>query len=109
MKNAILLTLALLPAAAWGGSWPTFGGDAQRSGWAKDETQISPESVKQFKVQWSLKLENEPKELNNLTPPIAIAPVYTNEGAKSLVVVAGSSATLFVLAADTGRLLWQKH
>src|SRR5689334_18430453 len=85
MKKFALLSV-LFSSAVWAGSWPTYGGDAQRSGWAKDETQISADSIKQFKLLWKLKLENEPKELNNLTPPIAINPVYTDAGAKSLVV-----------------------
>jgi outer membrane protein assembly factor BamB len=108
LRNKLWVSLLLVPAL-WGGTWPTFGGDPQRSGWARDETQISRDSLKQFRVLWSLKLPNEAKELNNLTPPIAINPVYTDQGAKSLVVVGGSSDNLFVIDADTGKLFWQKH
>jgi outer membrane protein assembly factor BamB len=109
MKSGLFIGILLTGAAAWAGSWSTFGGDAQRSGWAKDETEISRDSVKQFKVMWSLKLDNELKELNMLTPPVTMSPVYTDSGAKSLVVVGGSSDNLFVVDADTGKLLWKKH
>ncbi|MBV9035770.1 MAG: PQQ-binding-like beta-propeller repeat protein, partial [Acidobacteriaceae bacterium] len=101
-----LLAVSCSLAAA---SWLTFGGDAQRSGWAKDETAISPESVKGMQLLWKLKLDNAPKELNSLTSPVVINPVYTNHGAETYVVVGGSSDNLYVIDADTGKLVWQKH
>lgn len=102
---AAALSCSLLPAA----SWLTWGGDPQRSGWAKDETAISADSVKTLELQWKLKLDNEPKELNSLTAPIVINPVYTNHGAETYIVVGGSSDNLFIVDADTGKLVWQKH
>ena len=90
-------------------SWLTFGGDAQRSGWAKDETAISPETVKGMRLVWKLKLDNEPNELNSLTSPVVINPVYTNHGAETYVVVGGSSDNLYVIDADAGKVVWQKH
>lgn len=107
--GSVLLTLAILIPLAAGASWLTFGGDSQRSGWAKDETAISTESVKQLQLLWKLKLDNEPKELNALTPPIVINPVYTNRGAETYVVVGGSSDNLYVIDADAGKVVWQKH
>lgn len=90
-------------------SWPTFGGDSQRDGWAKGETQISPQNVKNLQLLWKLKLDNEPKQLNSLTSPVVINPVYTNQGAETYVVVGGSSDNLYVIDSDTGKLVWQKH
>lgn len=90
-------------------SWLTFGGDQQRSGWAKNETSISPDTVKRMQLLWKLKLDNEPKELNSLTSPVVINPVYTNHGAETYVVVGGSSDNLYVIDADTGKVVWQKH
>jgi outer membrane protein assembly factor BamB len=91
------------------GSWLTFGGNPQRNGWAQDETTISVESVKGLELLWKLKLDNEPKELNSLTTPVVVNPVYTNKGAETYVVVGGSSDNLYVIDADTGKLAWQKH
>lgn len=102
----VFLAVSCSLAAA---SWLTFGGDPQRSGWAKDETIISPESVKGLQLLWKLKLDNAPKELNSLTSPVVINPVYTNHGAETYVVVGGSSDNLYVIDADTGKLVWQKH
>jgi outer membrane protein assembly factor BamB len=87
----------------------TFGGNAQRNGWARDETIISAETVKNIQVLWQLKLDNESKQLNSLTSPVVINPVYTNQGAETYVVVGGSSDNLYVIDADTGKLAWKKH
>lgn len=96
-------------ASAAMASWPTFGGDIQRDGWAKSETEISPETVKGLQLLWKLKLDNEPKQLNSLTVPVVINPVYTNHGAETYVVVGGSSDNLYVIDSDTGKLVWKKH
>lgn len=105
-RSCALLAFTCSVAAA---SWLTFGGDSQRSGWAKDETTISTESVKQFQLLWKLKLDNQAKQLNSLTSPIVINPVYTNHGAETYVVVGGSSDNLYVIDADAGKIVWQKH
>lgn len=103
------LMAILIGCTAAAASWLTFGGDAQRSGWAKDETAISPETAGKIRLLWKLKLDNESKLLNALTPPVAINPVYTNHGAETYVVVGGSSDNLFVVDSDTGKLVWSKH
>jgi PQQ enzyme repeat/PQQ-like domain len=103
------LALLAVGCSVAAGSWLTFGGDSQRSGWAKDETIISPDSVKGLQLLWKLSFDNQPKELNALTPPVVINPVYTNHGADTYVVVAGSSDNLYVVDADTGKMVWQKR
>ncbi len=90
-------------------SWLTFGGDPQRSGWAKDETSISKESVKSLQLNWKIQFDNQAKDLNALTVPIVIEPVYTNRGAEEYVVVGGSSDNLYAVDADSGKIVWQKH
>jgi outer membrane protein assembly factor BamB len=102
---AIAISCSVVSAA----SWLTFGGDAQRSGWAKEETSITKDTVKNLQLDWKLKLDNEPKELNALTTPVVINPVYTNRGSFEYVIVGGSSDNIFAIDADTGKLAWQKH
>jgi glucose dehydrogenase len=93
---AIALSCSLVGAA----EWLTFGGDPQRSGWAKEETTLAKDNVKQLQLEWKLKLENEPKQLNALTVPVVVNPVYTNHGSFEYVIVAGSSDNLFAVDAD---------
>jgi len=106
-------TFAVMALACTGSlaaaSWLTFGGNPQRSGLAQEETSIGVENAKNIKLLWKLKLENEPKELNSLTTPVVINPVYTDHGAETYAVVGGSSDNLFVVDADSGKLVWQKH
>ena len=105
-RSLALIAASCSVAAA---SWLTIGGNPQRSGWAKDETAISTDSVKSMQLLWKLKLDNVPKELNSLTSPVVINPVYTNHGAQTYVVIGGSSDNLYVIDADAGKLVWQKH
>lgn len=102
---AVAVSCSLVSAA----SWLTFGGDAQRSGWAKEEATLTKENVKGLQMQWKLKLDNEPKQLNALTVPVVINPVYTNHGSFEYVIVGGSSDNIYAIDADTGKVAWQKH
>ena len=103
------LAAIAIGASVLSANWLTFGGNPQRNGWAKDETILSTDTIKNLELQWKLKLDNEPKGLNALTTPVVVNPVYSNKGAFEYVVVAGSSDNLFVIDADTGKLAWNKH
>lgn len=105
-KTLIATALGCSIAAA---SWLTFGGDPQRSGWAKNETSITKQSVKSLQLEWKVKLDNQPKELNSLTVPVVIEPVYTNHGADEYLIVGGSSDNLYAVSTDDGKIVWQKH
>src|SRR5271170_3085812 len=94
----VLLALPMLAPAQFGrGSWTTFGGDPQRTGWNKTETDLTLESVKHLKLEWSVKLPSDPKALSNLTAPLVRVSAATSKGVKDLVVVAGASNKLFVV------------
>jgi outer membrane protein assembly factor BamB len=113
MKIKILLTALLgLPVsmtAQFGrGSWLTFGGDAQRTGWNKTEPDLTAESVKNLKLEWSVQLDSAAKALNNLTAPLVRASMATPRGVKDLVIVGGVSNKVFVVDGDTGKILWEK-
>lgn len=90
------------------GGWNTFGVDAQRTGWNKGETELTPENVKGLKLEWSTKLDIQPKALNGLTPPLARANLATPRGVKDIVIVGGVSDQVFVVDGDTGKIFWQK-
>ena len=89
--------------------WPTFGGDPQRTGWNKSEDTFNKDNVKGVGLQWKLKLDNQNRELNSLTPPVVLEGVLTGTGLKEYVIVGGASDTLFAIDADTGRLVWRKQ
>src|SRR6516164_130681 len=94
---SIFLGLASLVHAQGRSGWTTFGGDPQRTGWNRAEDELTPESVKNLKLQWSLKLDIQPKALNGLTVPLVRANIQTPKGIKDLVIVAGVSDQVYVV------------
>ncbi len=112
-----IVLCALLAAVLWEparaqqrlADWPTHSGNPQRNGWQRAESTITPESVRNFKLLWSIKLENQQKGLYSLLEPLIAGRVITNRGFKEMAIVAGSDDNIFAVDADLGRLLWQKH
>lgn len=90
------------------GQYVSFGADAQRTHWNKSETELTPDTVKNLKLEWSIKLDNAPKALHGLTAPIARSWVYTARGMRDLVIVGGSSDKVWAIDADTGKIYWEK-
>ena len=113
MRPSRLLTAAVicfascvsLPAA----DWPTDGGNIHRTAWQKDEAVLTPASVKDMKLQWKIKLDNQPREMHSLFPTLVADKVRTSSGEKQIAVVAGVSDNIYAIDADGGTILWQKH
>jgi outer membrane protein assembly factor BamB len=101
----IFLLLGQLAMAA---DWLTFGHDPQRTGWATEETKLTPQTVGNLELQWTASLENASLALSALTAPLVAENVNTSSGPKTLVYVAGSSNQLFAVDADTGKTVWQR-
>jgi outer membrane protein assembly factor BamB len=101
-----LIFCAIAPLNA--ANWLTFGGDPQRTGWAQDEKDIDRKNAKNLVLLWKASLDNQPRELNSLTAPVAAEWVATPSGMKEIVVVGGASDHLFALDAESGKVLWKK-
>src|SRR5438034_9535758 len=99
-----LLAPLLLPAFARSADWTTFGGDSQRTGWAKDEADLTKDSIPKLKLEWSLKLDNASKEMNSLTAPLVHSQVITPHGFTVVVLIAGASDKVFAIDAGAGKL-----
>jgi outer membrane protein assembly factor BamB len=97
------LTVAQL---AFAGDWTTFGHDPQRTGWAFEETTLSPANVSQLTLRWKARVDNQFYSLSALTAPVVAGNVSTVKGVRSVVYVAGISGTVFALDAQTGEELW---
>lgn len=102
----LALLAALLPLTA--ADWPAFGGDPQRTGWARGERTLDKTNVKDLELKWKLKLDNAPRELTSLAAPIVADQIRTAKGIKEFVMVAGSSDNVSAIDADTGQLVWHK-
>jgi outer membrane protein assembly factor BamB len=107
---AVCLFALLLPVSIrlMAGDWPTFGHDPQRSGWASEETTLTPANVSKLQLLWSVQVDNPPLALDALTAPVTAGHIVTPEGIRNLVYVAGSSNHLFALDAATGKVIWQR-
>ena len=101
---ALVLGLSTLLS---GGDWTTFGGDNQRTGWARSERSIQADNVGRFKLLWKSQVENEKRSLTALTAPIAVTGIQTESGVRDLVYVAGSGDVLYALDAATGEEVWK--
>lgn len=99
---AVCLLAAPLDAV----DWPTFGHDPQRSGWAFEETDLTPQNVAQLELKWKSQVKNEPRSLTALTAPLVASEVVTPQGVKNLVYVGGSADHLFALDTANGNLVW---
>ena len=107
---ALFFGCVLLHAQRGGGAWSTSGGDAQRSFWIRTDPKISEASVqKGFQLVWQLKLNNQPRQLNGLTPPALIERYIGYRGFRALAFVGGSSDNVFAIDTDYGRIEWQKQ
>ncbi|MBA2588019.1 MAG: PQQ-binding-like beta-propeller repeat protein [Alphaproteobacteria bacterium] len=112
-RHAITLTVLLTATAAQAqtpSEWLTFGYDAQRSGWNKAETTLSPKNVGRLKLLWSSQLTTVPQDvaLSTLTAPLVAQGVDTAQGRKDLIFTIGIDDTLFAIDADSGKTVWQK-
>src|SRR5947209_18912275 len=104
---AIFLALGI--GALGANSWRSYGGDAQRTGWAQNETTITKANASKLHVAWSAQLDNAPIEVWSLTTPVVAAYNYTPRGVTDVVIVGGSSDMIYGLDADTSDFIWKKH
>src|SRR5581483_3695628 len=90
-------------------NWTTFGGDPERTGWARDESTLTTKNVGHMKLLWTKKVENTVRELTGLTAPVVLGNLYTQKGLLDIVLVGGSSDNVFALDGDTGNVVWTKQ
>lgn len=112
MRSCLRLSLVFLLFLASGSAhdWLTWGGDPQRTGWAKSENILSKDNVSRLEIKWKTQLDTVPKfeVLSTLTAPLVVEGVSTAQGQKDLVFVVGGNDTLNAIEADTGKVLWKK-
>jgi outer membrane protein assembly factor BamB len=89
--------------------WPTGSFDPQRDGWQRNESKITVDNARNIRLLWKLKTDNPPMGMQSFREPLIVAGVSTAGGAKTLAILAGSSDDVYVVDADNGSLIWQKH
>jgi outer membrane protein assembly factor BamB len=105
----IVCALAVAAAPVFCADWLTDGGDVKRTAWQRDEKIFSLASVRDTKLLWKIKLDNEVRQMHALFPPLIVEKVNTSAGVKQLAIVAGVSDNIFAIDVDKGEVLWKKH
>src|SRR5438094_561787 len=78
-----LISIICFSTVVRAADWPTFGHDPQRSGWASEETSLTPENVNGLELKWETQVDNIPLALNALMPPVVATQVVTSGGIKA--------------------------
>jgi hypothetical protein len=102
--------LIILAAAVSADDWTTAGADAQRSGWVRADTKISPASVQspEFELLWKTKFDNAPRHGSAPSAPVLQDWLIGHRGFRSLGFVAGTSGNVFVLDTDLALREWER-
>ncbi len=109
MRRFLVITAAFSLLSIWGADWLTDGGNSQRTAWQKDEKILNPSNVKEMKLQWKLKLDNEPRQMHSLFPPLIMERVKTPAGVKQIAIEAGVSDNIYAIDVEKGEVIWKKH
>jgi len=109
MRKLFYFMIALCSAISWGADWLTDGGSPQRTAWQKDEHILTKDNVKNLQILWKLKLDNKPREMHSLFPPLIATDIKTKDGLKQIAIEAGISDNLYAIDVETGKVIWQKH
>ena len=108
-KRNILIAISAGCALLRGADWPTDGGNPQRTAWQQDEKILDKNNVKNLKILWKIKLDNQPQEMHSLFPPLILEKVATIAGVKQIAIEAGISDNIYAIDVETGQILWKKH
>jgi outer membrane protein assembly factor BamB len=105
----VTAAIALAGFSLLGADWLTDGYDSQRTNWQRDEKLLSPSTAKDIKLLWTVKLDNEPRQMHSLYAPLIVGRVNTSAGPKELAIVAGVSDNIYAIDVGKGELLWKRH
>src|ERR1700704_1329952 len=97
LAGSVAVLLLLIPARGIPADWLTYGHDPQRTGWAFEESTLTPENVPNLGLKWKSKLKNEFYRLSALTAPVVASGIATSRGVRNVVYVAGITGTVFAL------------
>ncbi len=96
------------PGRGGSSQWLTALADAQRTSWIRTDDKISTAALAKpgFALQWTSKLDNQPRGVHGLTQGV------TGAGITLFVpmsIVGGSSNNVYGIDNDLGYVVWQRH
>ena len=81
MLRPLVLLIVFSGLVAAGADWLTDAGSPQRNNWQKDEKILAVNTVKDMKLLWKLHLDNEPRQMHSLFPPLIVDYALAANGA----------------------------
>jgi outer membrane protein assembly factor BamB len=102
---------AVSPVVAQGprkADWLTDGADPQRTAWQRNETILTKDTVKDMKLLWTVKTDNQSRQMHNLFPPLIAGNVATASGTKEIAILAGVSDNVYGIDVATGTQIWKR-
>ena len=119
IRRVAAAALAMCAAAVWPSApdaqepgkagWLTDGGDPQRTSWQRNETILSPSTVKNMKLLWTVQTDNTPRQMHNLFPALIVPDVQTTQGRREMAIVAGISDNIYGIDVERGAQVWKRH
>jgi outer membrane protein assembly factor BamB len=104
-----LLAACLAVARLGGSDWLTHSGNNQRDGWQREETKITRETLKDFKLLWKVTVPTKQRSVYSLFGPLIVERAITDRGFKELAFVATTTNDLVAIDADLGTIFWSRH
>jgi outer membrane protein assembly factor BamB len=108
-RSPVIIAIILGCALSWGADWLTDGGNTLRDAWQRSETIFTTANVKDTKLLWKLKLDNEPRQMHSLFPPLIIEKLNTPSGVKQVAIETGVSDNIYAIDVEKGEVVWKKH
>jgi outer membrane protein assembly factor BamB len=104
------MTVSLLGLfSVWGADWLTDGGNPQRTAWQKDEKILGVDNARNIKLLWKLHLDNDPRVMHSLFPPLIVDKVKTSSGVKQIAIETGSNDNIYAIDVEKGAVIWKRH
>ncbi len=95
--------------SAGAAEWSTGSFDAQRDGWQRNESKLTPGNAKDIRLLWKVKTDNRTMGMHSFREPLIVAGIDTASGVKTLAILAGAANEIYAIDADSGTILWQKQ
>jgi hypothetical protein len=105
-SGVLFTSLATAQFGLRSGSWNTAGADAQRSGWARTDQNVSIARMPEFQFLWKVKVDNDAKQSYSLSQAVTVDGYVGYRGFRSYAFVGGASNTAIALDFDLGRVEW---
>jgi len=105
----IVTALLCASAPAWGADWLTDGGNSQRTAWQQDEKILTTANVGGMQLLWKLHLDNQPRVMHSLFPPLIIERLNMPDGPRQVAIEAGSSDNIYAIDVEKGEVIWKQH